>query len=390
MRAILIGAGIGGLTAALALSRRGVKVTLIDRAPELGEVGAGLQLGPNATRILFGLGLEAEVTRAGFCPEAAEVRLARGQGLLLRNTLGASALDRWGAPYLQLHRADLQDLLYRVILNAPNVQVRLGLNVVRIENQTDGAVAVLQDGERLEGDVLVGCDGVRSFVREQLFGPEAPRFTGQVAWRGVVPADALPKGLIPPIAAVWNGPGRHFVHYYVRGGALVNFVGVVERDWRLESWTEPGDRADLQADFKDWPEPVQALCRTVKTPFRWALYGREPLARWTSGRISLLGDACHPMLPFLAQGAAMAIEDAEVLAHQLTATPEPAVALQRYEALRRPRTARVQRASAFNARLFHLPEPAARAAFAAAAVLDQFKGRGAAYRFDWIYGYKAP
>ena len=391
MRAILIGAGIGGLTAALALSRRGANVTLIDRAPVLGEIGAGLQLGPNATRILFSLGLEAEVTSAGFRPAAAEVRLARDQTRLLRTELGSSAEARWGAPYLQLHRADLQGLLLRSVQALPNVSVRLGMDVLRIENRPHGAVAILQDGERLEGDVIVGCDGVRSFVREQMFGPDAPRFTGQVAWRGVVPADALPKGLIAPVAAVWNGPGHHFVHYYVRGGEFVNFVGVVERDWRLESWTEPGDPAELQVDFQGWPEPVQALCQAVKTPFRWALFGRKPLARWSIGCITLLGDACHPMLPFLAQGAAMAIEDAEVLAQQLMQPVPPELALKSYEGLRMERTSRVQRASAFNARVFHLPETAARAAFMAASAMDQFNGRGgAAARFDWIYGYRAP
>ncbi len=389
MRAILIGGGIGGLAAALALARRGVSVTVLERSPVLGEAGAGLQLGPNATRVLFDLGLGETLVAKAFAPEAAEIRAATDLRLLLRNALGTTAEARWGAPYLQLHRADLQALLHDAVL-AAGCAVRLGASVLRIEQDTDRVRVILSDGTALEADLAVGADGVRSGVRQALFGDGAPRFTGQVAWRGVVPIDRLAPGMVPPVAAVWAGRGRHFVHYYVRGGQAVNFVGVVERDWREESWTEPGDPAELQADFAGWPPVVRAICAAATTPFRWALFDRPPLPAWTKGRVTLLGDAAHPMLPFLAQGAAMAIEDAAVLSHRLEAAADVPQALKAYEQDRLARTRRVQAASRFNARLFHLPPVLERAAFLAAGVADSLHPAGTAARFDWLYGYKAP
>jgi salicylate hydroxylase len=390
VHAILIGAGIGGLTAALALGRLGVSVTVLERSPVLGEVGAGVQLGPNATRILFDLGLEAALRDAAFAPEAAEIRSGRTGALRLRNPLGAKALDRWGAPYLQIHRADLQKALVAAVQAAPAVGLRLGADVLDHRQDDTGVDIILKTGETIRGDVAIGCDGLRSCVREQLFGQDAATFTGQVAWRAVVPTERLPTGLIPPIAAVWTGAGKHCVHYFVTSGRAVNFVGVVARDWRIESWSEIGARAELIADFAGWPEPVEAICRAAESPFRWALYDRPPLARWSVGRVGLLGDACHPMLPFLAQGAAMAIEDAAVLARQVASTPDVSAALSAYEALRKPRTSRVQAASRFNARLFHLPDPVGGVAFAAAGAVDRITPGGAAARFDWLYGYMAP
>ncbi len=389
MRAILIGGGIGGLAAALALARRGVSVTVLERSPVLGEAGAGLQLGPNATRVLFGLGLREPLLAKAFIPEAAEIRAASDQRLLLRTALGALAEDRWGAPYLQLHRADLQVLLHEAVL-AAGCEVRLGATVVAVEQDDIRVRVILSDAAVIEADFAVGADGVRSGVRQSLFGDGAPRFTGQVAWRGMVATDRLPPGAVPPVAGIWAGPGRHFVHYYVRGGQAVNFVGVVERDWREESWTEPGDPRDLQADFAGWPAVVTAICAAATTPFRWALFDRPPLPAWTRGRVTLLGDAAHPMLPFLAQGAAMAIEDAAVLAHRVAGTPDLPDALRAYAQDRRPRTSRVQAASRFNARLFHLPMAVGRTAFAAAGVADRLNPGGTAARFDWLYGYKAP
>ncbi len=390
MNAILIGAGIGGLTAALALGRRGVSATVLERSPVLGEVGAGVQLGPNATRILFDLGLEAALRKVGFEPEAAEIRSARTGALRLRNRLGGRAQDRWGAPYLQIHRADLQKALIEALAATPGVTLRLGADVWDLRHDDQGVEVVLQSGETVRGDVAIGCDGLRSHVRERLFGKDAATFTGQVAWRAVVPAERLPTGLVPPIAAVWTGAGKHCVHYFVKSGRAVNFVGVVERDWRVESWSEVGAPEDLMADFAGWPEPVAAICRAAEAPFRWALYDRPPLDRWSVGRVSLLGDACHPMLPFLAQGAAMAIEDAEVLSHQVSNTSDIAAALSAYEAARKPRTSRVQAASRFNAKLFHAPDLAGAAAFTAAGLADLVTPGGAASRFDWLYGYKAP
>ncbi len=382
MHVIVAGGGIGGLAAALALARRGVASTVVEQAAAFGEVGAGLQLSPNATRVLFALGLEARVRAMGFAPEAAEVRDHAGGRLLLRNALGAAAERRWGAPYLTVHRADLHAALVRAVAAAGLTEVRLGAEVRKVE----AARVSLSTGETLTGDVVIGADGVRSAVRTALFGPAAPRFTGQIAWRLTAPrwtdGDDLTR--------VWTGPRRHFVCYPVRGGALINVVAVTEADaWRGESWTEPGDKAALLAAFEGWPKTALDLIDAGDHVFRWALYDRPPLAAWSKGRASLLGDAAHPMLPFLAQGAAMAIEDAAVLARALTAGDAPEAALGRYEAARRPRTAKVQAWSRRNARLFHLPSAPAAAVFGAASVLDRLTPGGSAARFDWLYGYDA-
>ena len=214
--------------------------------------------------------------------------------------------------------------------------------------------------QRTVGRILIGADGIHSTVRSQLFGSQAPRFTGNVAWRALIPAARLPKGLIRPMATAWWGPHKHFVHYFVRGGELVNCVCVVEKKgWEVESWTERGDRSELQADFAGWHETVRLLIDNMDPDncFKWALYDRSPMARWSQGRVTLLGDACHPTLPFMAQGAAMAIEDGAVLAGVLAQDREGdgiPDQLQRYESLRKPRTARIQSGSRRNAKLFHM------------------------------------
>ncbi len=385
MHVIVVGAGLGGLALALALARAGIDATAVEQAEAFGEVGAGLQLSPNAMGALRSLGAEEAVRAAGFAPQAAEVRSHRG-ALLLKNPLGAAAEARWGAPYLQIHRADLHAILLQAVQEVGRTTLRLGARVAAVEA---GGV-VLEGGERLTGDAVIGCDGVRSVVRAALWGEGAARSTGDVAWRGVVPADRLPAGLIAPMAAVWTGPHRHFVHYPVRGGALINFIAVTEeKHWRIESWSEPGDKAALAAEFTGWPPSVQALIAGADSVMRWALYGRPPLPRWSKGSASLLGDAAHPMLPFLAQGAAMAIEDAVVLARCLASGEGTEPSLARYEEARRARTAKVQAWSRRNATLFHLPGPATRAAFGGAALIDRVTPGGGAGRFDWLYGYDA-
>lgn len=386
MEVIVVGAGLGGLALALALARAGIDSTVVEQAPAFGEVGAGVQLSPNATRALFSLGLEAQARAIAATPEAAEVRDHRSGRLLLRNPLGEAAMARWGAPYWQAHRADLHAVLLAAAQAAGRTRFRLGASVAAVE----GASVVLGDGERLTGDAVVGCDGVRSVVRQSLWGEGAAHFTGEVAWRAVVPVERLPAGLIRPIAAVWTGGGRHFVHYPVRGGALINFIAITEEaDWRVESWSEPGDKAALAAAFSGWPPSVRALIGGADSVLRWALYGRPPLERWSKGAVTLLGDAAHPMLPFLAQGAGMAIEDAVVLARCLQDGEGVEASLARYEAARRARTAKVQAWSRRNATLFHLPAAAAAAAFGAASLLDRLRPGGGAERFDWLYGYDA-
>ncbi len=386
MHVIVVGAGLGGLALALALGRIGIESTVVEQASAFGEVGAGVQLSPNAMRALTYLGVRDQARAVGFAPEAAEVRDHRSGRLLLRNALGAAAEARWGAPYVQVHRADLHAILLEAVRTAGGAKFELGSKVVGIE---DGGV-ILQDERRLTSDAVIGCDGVRSTVRAALWGEQPARFTGQVAWRGVVPADRLTSGLIAPIAQVWTGPNRHFVCYPVRGGSLINFIAVTEeKRWRIESWSEPGDKADLLSAFEGWPAPAKALIAGADHVWRWALYDRPLLPRWSNGRATLLGDAAHPMLPFLAQGAAMGIEDAVVLANVLALGGPVEAALLRYEDARRARTAKVQAWSRRNAVLFHLPGPVATGVFGVAAAMDKRKVGGAAERFDWLYGYEA-
>ena len=388
MRVVLVGAGVGGLTAALGLAPE-LQVTLLEQARELVEIGAGLQLSPNATRVLERLGLGPGLAEIGFEPDANEVREAASGRLLLRQPLRETARARWGAPYLHVHRADLQRLLAEAVSRRPEVELRLGARVAAVEAEAAGARVRLEGGSTMEAEAVLGCDGLRSAVRAAIWGPDRPRFTGMSAWRGTVPAERLPAGLIRPVTTIWTGRGRHFVHYYVRGGALVNFVGVVEgAHGASESWTGQGDKRELARDFAGWPEPVVALIDRVAEAWRWALFDRPPLAAWSKGRASLLGDAAHPMLPSFAQGASQAIEDAEALGRLLRPGKDVAAALTAYEAERRARTARVQGLSRRNARIFHAGAFAPPLFAAEAALARLGLTRGAA-RFDWLYGYGA-
>ncbi len=379
MKVVVVGAGIGGLALALALRRRGLDPVVVEQSGVLGEVGAGLQLSPNAMKALQYLGVADETALGAWTPDRAEVRDVAGR-VLLTTPLGAAAAKRWGAPYLQLHRADLLETLRGAYSRAGGRPPLLGVAAKTIE--TDGVR--LEDGTRLAADLIVGCDGVRSLVRGFVSGAAPARFTGQVAWRGLARADDLSN---PPTGAeVVAGPLGHFVSYRIRGGDLVNFVAVAEeRAWRVESWSEPGDPANLLERFAAWPRAVRDTIAAAPQVLRWALFDRPPLGRWSRGAVGLLGDAAHPMLPFFAQGAAMALEDAVILDRCLAVREGAAKALLRYGGLRAPRTARVQALSRFNARLFHAPVALSGAAFAAAAIMDRFRESGA--RFDWVYGY---
>lgn len=379
MRVAVAGAGVGGLTAALALASRGVEVVVCEREPFLREAGAGVQLGPNAVKVLDGLGLGGALRAVAFAPEAAEVRDGASGRLLLRTALGESAERRWGAPYLQVHRADLQALLAEAARASPRIELRLGAAAIALD---PAGRMRLADGAELEADAVVAADGLRSACAASLWGAEAPRFTGWTAWRAVVPRAAA-RAEVPPVAAVWTGRGRHLVHYPVRGGREVNLVAVTAaRDWREETWTAPGDPAELAAAFAGWASPVPELLAAVGETWRWGLFDRPPRPRWSRGRATLLGDAAHPMPPFLAQGAAMAVEDAAVLAALLPgAAPEAALAA--YERRRTRRTAQVQRWSWANARLFHLSGLAARGVFGLGALTG-----AAGARLDALYGWQ--
>jgi len=381
---LIAGGGIGGLTAALECAQQGCRVVVFEQADTFSDVGAGIQLSPNPSRVLLNLGLGEALEAVAFLPEGTEFRHWKTGKLINYNPLGAAALERYGAPYYHIHRADLSRVLAEAAGAEPNIVLHTDARVTGF-TQDDAGVSVQTSRGTHAGSALIGADGIHSMVREGLFGAESPTFTGNVAWRGLVPVERLPAGLVHPVAGVWWGPGRHFVHYYVRGGSLVNCVCVIEKEgWAVESWTEHGERSELARDFSGWHETIQTLIGNMDADacFKWALFDRPPMPRWGRKRVTLLGDACHPTLPFMAQGAAMAIEDAAVLARCLAAAGSVPESFQRYEGLRRTRTAGVQSGSRRNARVFHMRGFKAWARNLAA-------GRARAGVMDALYNYNA-
>lgn len=386
MRILIIGAGIAGLATALALARKGHEVRVLERADGLGEVGAGLQLGPNAMRVLAALDVADAVAAAGCSPQAITLREGRSGRAILTVPLGEAALRRWGARYVTLHRADLVAILGTALEAAQPGALTTGCAVDRIDCET--ARAVTAAGQAHGADLIVGADGIQSQVRARLFGADAARFTGHVAWRALIRIAADDPDAPPPGVSGWLGPRRHAVTYRVRRD-LVNFVGVTEQaDWREEGWALAGDPDRLRADFAGWDRMTRLLTR-VQQPMRWALHDRKPMRAWHRGRAVLIGDACHAMLPFLAQGAAMGIEDGFALAGLLPAQADSTgidAALDRFYALRQPRTARVQASARANGVDFHAGNPLATLAMrlplgrAASARPDAVMAR-----WDWLY-----
>jgi salicylate hydroxylase len=351
----IVGGGIGGLTAAMSMLRVGFDVHVYEQASALGEVGAGVQISPNASRILYRLGLADELARTGVRPLAWHQRRWDDGQTLLRTPLAEPLEAAFGFPHYQMHRADLLSALAGAV---PAERVHLGHRLTGLVDRGDRVEARFANGVRTEVDVLVGADGIHSPVRRVVFGPERPRFTGCAAYRGLVPAERLRDLGLEVTGQVWMGPGRHFVHYFVSGGRLVNFVAVIEQDtWTRESWTDRGELADALAAFEGWHPQVRAILGAVDETFIWALFDHTPLERWSEGRVTLLGDACHAMLPFMAQGAAQAIEDGATLTACLADRgADVAESLRRYERLRIPRTSRLQAMSTANKTRFHLPD----------------------------------
>ena len=388
-RVLIAGAGIGGLTAALALLRRGFDVDVYEQASTLGEIGAGFQVGANAARVLFSLGLEDQIRGIYALVAGKEVRLWNtGQTWKLFD-LGDSSVERYGFPYFMIHRADLHAILVDAVRAVKPSAIHLDSRIVGYEQTDSGAALLFEDGHRIEGDVVVGADGVHSVLRREMFGASAPSFTGCVAWRGLVPAKRLPEHLLRPVGTNWIGSGGHIVHYLLRRGEIFNFVAVVERDdWTVESWTERGSADECARDFAGWHEDVQTIIGELDAPYKWALLGREPMTRWSVGNATLLGDACHPTLPFLAQGAGMAIEDGLVLARCLEAHDDVATALVAYEAARIERTSRVVRGSAENGRRFH-NNMLSDAAQAERYVDVEWQEKKVEERYDWLFRYDA-
>ena len=355
LRVAVIGGGIGGLSAALAMLQAGCDVHVYEQAPRFGEIGAGIQISPNATRLLYRLGVKQAMEASGVRPSGVHQRRWDDGRTLQRAPLGAAVEAEFGAPYYHFHRGDLAALLAAAL---PPERAHAAHRLVALEKQHDGVIARFENGATAHVDVLVGADGIHSRVREIVFGPEKPRFTGCVAWRGLVPAERIAHLGIETVSHCWMGPGGHCVHYWVSAKRMMNVVCIVERGaWTGESWTDKGSVADVLARYEGWHAIVRGLIAAFPETFVWALHDREPLPRWTTDRIALLGDACHPMLPMMAQGAAQAIEDGAALASVLKAMPDDVSrALERYEAVRKPRATRLQELSAVNRTRYHMPD----------------------------------
>jgi 2-polyprenyl-6-methoxyphenol hydroxylase-like FAD-dependent oxidoreductase len=352
----VIGAGLGGLTAAVALQRAGFDVQVYEQAPELTEVGGGINMGPNAARVLYRLGLGEALDRAAVRPLSTHQRRWQDGRTLQRAPLNPRCEELYGAPHLTVHRADL---LATIASGFAAERVHLGHRLVGLDDEGDRVAAWFENGARITADILIGADGINSTVRAALLGEEAPRFAGCVAYRGLVPTERIADLDLELGSQSWVGPGGHFVHYFVSRGRLLNFVGWTEHDtWNREDWTDRATIARALAAFDGWHPQIRRIIASADTCFIWALFDREPLPRWSLGRVTLLGDACHPMYPFMGQGAAQAIEDGATLAACLGAgdAADQAEALRRYEELRRPRVTRLQEMSRANKTRFHLPD----------------------------------
>ena len=389
-RALVAGAGIGGLTAALALAQEDFEVEIFERAPALEEFGAGLQLTPNATRILGRLGVLEAVRGLAIAPRS--VRVLRGRdGAELARLPITDAERRWGAPYLVIHRADLQRALVEAVTRLPNAALHLGTEVAGVGADDDGVTVGLKRGPvltREAGDVLIGADGLRSLVRERigLGRADAPAFSGRVAFRATVDAERVAARWSASEVTLRLGPRAHFVHYPVRGGSIVNLVAAIEASWRGEPgdhpWDGVADRPALDRAFRDWSFDARSLIGAAAEWRAWPLFLRPPIAHFSLGRIALIGDAAHPMTPFLAQGAAQAIEDADALANRLVDSSGVADALAAYSGDRVARAARVQRDALAQGRVYHLSGSLALARDLAMRALGSER---LLRRYDWLY-----
>jgi salicylate hydroxylase len=358
LKVLIAGGGIGGITALLALRQRDIEAELFEQAAAFRQVGAGLQVSCNATRILRTLGLGDALARVVYCPEGRDYRAWDTGERLYYTPLGKRAEMHFGAPYYTAHRADLLDVL---LGGLGKEGFYLSARVERFDQDAGGITVTLADGRTASGDILIGADGIHSTVRGQMFGKELPRYTGNVAWRGLVPADRVAHLDVAKVTGVWMGPNRSIVQYYIAAGKTFNWIGISRSAHPArESWLAEGRIEDALAEYAGWHDTIRSIIASTPKVLRQALYDREPLPDWQTGRVVLLGDAAHPMMPFYAQGAAQSIEDAYVLAGCIAAdVDDPIAALKRYVALRQPRTAWMQGLSRHEEELYQTTDAAA-------------------------------
>jgi salicylate hydroxylase len=391
----IAGAGIGGLTASLALAAQGFRVVVLEKAERLEEAGAGLQISPNASRVLVALGLQDRLAGRAVTPEAISLMSARGAGEIIRLPLGEAASQRAGAPYWVMHRADLQAALHAAVNDHPDIELRLGCQFDDAATHAKGLTIVQRSGMTRRQDLalaLIGADGIWSAVRNHLFPQVQPRFSGLIAWRGTLEATQLPREYASRRVQLWMGANAHLVAYPISGARQINIVVVVPGVWNRPGWSAPGDGNELRAAFASpaWPAPARMMIGAVDDWRKFALFTVPDNFRWTDGAIALLGDAAHAMLPFAAQGAGMAIEDAAVLAKCLAGCeqtgPPIAAALQRYARLRRSRVARIQRIARGNGTIYHLTGPLA---LARDLTIRTLGANRLLARQNWIYDWQA-
>ncbi len=388
-RTVLIaGAGIGGLSCALALMRRGFRALVLEQAEALEPVGAGIQLWPNATRILIDLGLADRLAPLVVTPREIHVLRGRNAREIFRANVTAAAF-RYGAPYWVVHRGDLQATLLDALHASREGALQLGRTVEDFAVHAHGITVQARTAGGLcheQGMALIGADGLWSQLRSRLGDDSPARFCGRTAWRATVAADLVPAEFREPITWLWLGPEAHLVHYPVRGGAAVNIVAIIEDAWQGPDWSAPGASADILARFSGWAAEPRALLKLPDSWSKWALFERAQARTWSAGPVAILGDAAHPMLPYLAQGGAMAIEDAAVLADFLARWPEqPARAFEAYAGRRQARTLRVARESRRNGHAYHWWGPAALARNLA---LQRLSGERLLRRYDWLYDWR--
>jgi salicylate hydroxylase len=389
---VVAGAGVAGLTAALAMAKAGLRVTVLEQTPKLLETGAGLQLSPNATRVLSALGLRERLQPYAVAPHAIRVMSAGSGREIVRIPL-ADAEATYGAPFWVLHRADLQNVLVAAAQGSMDVTLKLGTRVEDFAAHVKG-VSVLGRQEKTvvdeRGIALIGADGIWSNVATRMKRQRPATFAHRTAWRALIPADSLPAEFRAPFVNLWLGLDAHLVHYPVRGGSLINIVGIVADEWSETGWSAPGEPAEILRRFARWTwhDRVRDLISIPKRWLKWALYERRVPFRGGDGPVTLIGDAAHPMLPFLAQGAGMAIEDAAVLAWCLKEyLDDPADALRAYEGARRRRTARAQETAHKQGTLYGRSGPEALIRNLGMKMLGGERLRS---RYDWIYTWRPP
>lgn len=377
MNIAIIGGGIGGLTAAIALRQKGFSITLFEQAPKITEVGAGLQISVNAVRVLNALGLKPQNWPCSK-PKSITLHDYKHGGLVASVAMNS----RPDIPYLQFHRADLIKNLMQAATDA-GVTIKLGKQV-SVSGTSPETASV--DGQAF--DLVIGADGVRSAIRDQFYDGQKPRFTGQIAWRALVSTSDLPTGFTQD-THVYMGPNKHIVTYPLRDGKLINVVAVEERPtWAAEGWNHAGDANELRRLFSGWCGDVTTLLTHIEDPIVWGLFAHPALHSWVKNRVVLLGDSAHPMVPFVAQGACMAIEDAWVLADQLAQMPDVGTALQNYQNIRKPRTTKVQKTAMKSGRIYHTPNPLARGLLQAGMRISaKLAPAIMAGHYDWIYDH---